>query len=86
LLYYTGHSFINEFLSHQTKFHYYNSIIIIDIIYFSSFDEIDIYYLDNAGVIINAKGEMKGSAITGPVGKECADLFPRVASAAGTIF
>ena len=41
--------------------------------------------LDNAGVIINAKGEMKGSAITGPVGKECADLFPRVASAAGTI-
>jgi large subunit ribosomal protein L23e len=26
---------------------------------------------DNAGVIVNAKGEMKGSAITGPVAKEC---------------
>mmetsp|Transcript_12924 Transcript_12924/g.23248 ORF Transcript_12924/g.23248 Transcript_12924/m.23248 type:complete len:141 (-) Transcript_12924:836-1258(-) len=40
---------------------------------------------DNAGVIVNAKGEMKGSAITGPVAKECADLWPRIASAAGSI-
>lgn len=40
---------------------------------------------DNAGVIVNIKGEMKGSAITGPVAKECADLWPRIASAAGTI-
>ncbi|KAJ0092016.1 hypothetical protein Patl1_25681 [Pistacia atlantica] len=37
---------------------------------------------DNAGVIVNPKGEMKGSAITGPIGKECADLWPRIASAA----
>ena len=28
-------------------------------------------YQDNAGVIVNPKGEMKGSAITGPVAKEC---------------
>jgi large subunit ribosomal protein L23e len=40
---------------------------------------------DNAGVIVNPKGEMKGSAITGPVAKECADLWPRIASAAGSI-
>ncbi len=40
---------------------------------------------DNAGVIVNPKGEMKGSAITGPVAKEGAELWPRVASAAGTI-
>lgn len=40
---------------------------------------------DNGGVIVNPKGEMKGSAITGPVGKECADLWPRIASSAGTI-
>ena len=26
--------------------------------------------------IVNPKGEMKGSAITGPVGKEAADLWP----------
>ena len=31
---------------------------------------------------MNLKGEMKGSAITGPIGKECADLWPRIASAA----
>lgn len=41
--------------------------------------------VDNAGVIINPKGEMKGSAITGPVGKECADLWPKIASTAGTV-
>merc|ERR1712243_332185 len=28
-----------------------------------------IYFEDNAGVIVNNKGEMKGSAITGPVGQ-----------------
>jgi len=49
-------------------------------------DGIYIYFEDNAGVIVNPKGEMKGSAVTGPITKECADLWPRVASAAGSIF
>nr|CAD2137812.1 unnamed protein product [Meloidogyne enterolobii] len=40
---------------------------------------------DNAGVIVNNKGEMKGSAITGPVAKECAELWPRIASNASSI-
>merc|ERR1711920_218302 len=31
------------------------------------------------------KGDLKGSAISGPVAKECADLWPRIASAAGTV-
>ena len=44
-----------------------------------------LYFEDNAGVIVNPKGEMKGSAITGPVAKECADLWPRIASNAGTV-
>merc|ERR1719434_225864 len=44
-----------------------------------------IYFEDNAGVITNPKGEMKGSSITGPVAKECADLWPRIAIAAGSI-
>lgn len=48
-------------------------------------DGVVLYFEDNAGVIVNPKGEMKGSAITGPVGKECADLWPRVASASGTV-
>jgi len=28
------------------------------------------YFEDNAGVIVNPKGEMKGSAMSGPIGKE----------------
>lgn len=28
---------------------------------------------------------LSGSAITGPIGKECADLWPRIASAANAI-
>merc|ERR1712200_364179 len=44
-----------------------------------------IQFEDNAGVIVNVKGEMKGSAITGPVAKECADLWPRIASNASSI-
>merc|ERR1711990_579778 len=48
-------------------------------------DGVFIYFEDNAGVIVNNKGEMKGSGITGPVAKECAELWPRIASNAGTI-
>merc|ERR1711978_596763 len=48
-------------------------------------DGLFIYFEDNAGVIVNNKGEMKGSAITGPVAKECADLWPRIASNASSI-
>uniref|UniRef100_A0A2K5H962 Large ribosomal subunit protein uL14 n=1 Tax=Colobus angolensis palliatus TaxID=336983 RepID=A0A2K5H962_COLAP len=40
-------------------------------------DGVFLYFEDNAG--------MKGSAITGPVAKECADLWPRIASNAGSI-
>ena len=48
-------------------------------------DGMFIYFEDNAGVIVNNKGEMKGSAITGPVAKECAEIWPRIASNAGSI-
>jgi uncharacterized membrane protein len=38
-------------------------------------DGVFLYFEDNAGVIVNPKGEMKGSAITGPVAKECVRGF-----------
>ena len=44
-----------------------------------------VYFEDNAGVIVNPKGEMKGSAISGPVAKECADLWPRIAANAPSV-
>ncbi|XP_059436076.1 large ribosomal subunit protein uL14x/uL14z/uL14y [Corylus avellana] len=41
-------------------------------------DGVFMYFEDNAGVIVNPKGEMKGSAInTGPIGKERS--VPRIA-------
>merc|ERR1712110_1214266 len=48
-------------------------------------DGLVLYFEDNAGVVVNAKGEMKGSQVTGPIGKECADIWPRIASAASTV-
>merc|ERR1712010_397766 len=44
-----------------------------------------LYFEDNAGVIVNPKGDMKGSGITGPVAKECSDLWPKIAGNAGSI-
>ncbi|RYP61804.1 hypothetical protein DL769_007557 [Monosporascus sp. CRB-8-3] len=44
-----------------------------------------LHFEDNAGVIVNARGEMKGSAVTGPVGKEAAELWPRIASNSGVM-
>ena len=39
----------------------------------------------NVVKIMANKGEMKGSAVAGPVAKECAELWPRIASNAGSI-
>ena len=44
-----------------------------------------LYFEDNAAVIVNPKGEMKGSGISGPVAKECSELWPRIAAHAGSI-
>jgi large subunit ribosomal protein L23e len=41
---------------------------------------------DNAAVIVNEKGEPKGSAITGPVARECVQRWPKVASVAVSVF
>ncbi|CAI9102515.1 OLC1v1000797C1 [Oldenlandia corymbosa var. corymbosa] len=48
-------------------------------------DGVYMYFEDNTGVIVNPKEKMKGSAISGPIGKECDDLWPRIASVANAI-
>jgi len=48
-------------------------------------DGVWIQFEDNAAAIITPDGEMKGSEIRGPVAKEAAERWPRVASAARTI-
>ena len=40
---------------------------------------------DNAGVIMTPEGEMKGTEIRGPVAKEAAERWPRVANLASII-
>ena len=44
-----------------------------------------VQFEDNAAVIITEEGEMKGSEIRGPVAKEAAERWPRIASASSII-
>ncbi|MBS7616725.1 50S ribosomal protein L14 [Candidatus Bathyarchaeota archaeon] len=52
---------------------------------FRRVDGVWIQFEDNAAVIITPDGEMKGSEIRGPVAKEAAERWPRIASAASII-
>lgn len=44
-----------------------------------------VQFEDNAAVIMTPEGEMRGSEIRGPVAKEAAERWPRVASASSII-
>jgi large subunit ribosomal protein L14 len=48
-------------------------------------DGVWIQFEDNAAAIITPDGELKGSEIRGPVAREAAERWPRIASAARTI-
>ena len=48
-------------------------------------DGVWIQFEDNAAVVITPDGEMKGSEVRGPVAKEAAERWPRIASAANII-
>jgi large subunit ribosomal protein L14 len=40
---------------------------------------------DNAAILITSEGELRGSEIRGPVAREAAEMWPRVASASSII-
>jgi large subunit ribosomal protein L14 len=44
-----------------------------------------VQFADNAAVIITPEGEMRGSEIRGPVAREAAERWPRIASASSII-
>jgi large subunit ribosomal protein L14 len=44
-----------------------------------------ICFEDNAGVIITKEGDVKGTEIRGPVAREAAEMFPRIASISSLI-
>lgn len=48
-------------------------------------DGMRVQFDDNAAVIVTLQGDTKGSAIKGPVAREAADRWPRIAAAASTI-
>ena len=48
-------------------------------------DGVWVQFEDNAAVIITPDGEMKGSEIRGPVARESAERWPRIASASSMI-
>ena len=48
-------------------------------------DGVWLQFEDNAAVIMTPEGEMRGSEIRGPVAKEAAERWPRIASAAKII-
>ena len=48
-------------------------------------DGTSIYCEENAGIILTQKGDVKASGINGPVAKECADLWPKIATLASSV-
>jgi len=52
---------------------------------FRRVDGVWVQFEDNAAVVITPEGEMKGSEVRGPVAKEAAERWPRIASASSII-
>jgi large subunit ribosomal protein L14 len=52
---------------------------------FRRVDGVWVAFEDNAAVVITPEGEMKGSEVRGPVAKEAAERWPRIASASSII-
>jgi large subunit ribosomal protein L14 len=52
---------------------------------FRRVDGLWVQFEDNAAVIMTPEGEMRGSEIRGPIAKEAAEKWPRVASAGSII-
>jgi large subunit ribosomal protein L14 len=48
-------------------------------------DGVRIQFEDNAGVIMTPEGELKGTEIRGPVAREAAERWPRVANIASIV-
>lgn len=63
----------------------FQAVIVRQRMPFRRADGVWVQFEDNAAVIITPEGEMKGSEIRGPVAKEAAERWPRIASAASII-
>ena len=49
------------------------------------FTGVSVFCEDNGSAIITPKGQLKGSAITGPITKECSELWPNLSTRASAV-
>lgn len=61
------------------------AVIVRQKMIFRRLDGTRLCFEDNAGVIITKEGEPKASEIRGPIAREAAELFPRLASISSLI-
>ena len=69
----------------ETRRQMFNAVIIRQRRPFRRVDGTWVQFEDNAAVLTNEQGETKGSGIKGPVSREAAERWPRIAAAATTI-
>ena len=61
------------------------AVIVRQKMIFRRLDGTRLCFEDNAGVLITKEGEPKGTEIRGPIAREAAELFPRLASISSLI-
>ncbi len=61
------------------------AVIVRQKMIFRRIDGTRLKFEDNAGVLISREGDPKGSEIKGPIAREAAELFPRLASISSLI-
>lgn len=69
----------------ETRRQMYNAIVIRQRRPFRRVDGTWVQFADNACVITNERGEVQGSDIKGPVSREAAERWPRIAATAKQI-
>jgi len=63
----------------------FNAVIVRQRMPYRRPDGMKVQFEDNAAVIVTPEGDMKGSAIKGPVAREAAERWPRISATASTI-
>lgn len=61
------------------------AVIVRQKMIYKRLDGTRVCFEDNAGVIISKEGDPKGTEIRGPIAREAAELFPRLASISSLI-
>lgn len=69
----------------EMKRQLFNAVIVRQRMPYRRPDGTRIQFEDNAAVIVTPEGDPKGSAIKGPIAREAAERWPRIASTASMI-